>query len=245
MRKSIQRFLAAAAVITALACAPASAATILISDPSGLSAEVEFSLVNPTTLTVRAKNTSTGAPVGFTGADQILTSVSWDFGGSTSITGGSVRTGPTSGSVNFSVANVGPSADVSGEYGFGNGGTTGLFGNFISGNTAGATPFGGTNLDGPAGLNGPQGGLIASPAVVSLGGLGAIQDEWIATLTLASPLANLDFLDSGILVEYGSDAAFLPGDPDGGIIPEPGTTTLAVVGCAVIFIARGLRRRRE
>lgn len=245
MRESMQRLLTATAVVLVLACTPAAAATILLNDPSGLSAEVEFSLVNPTTLEVRTKNTSTGAPSGFAAADQILTSVSWDFSGSTSITGGSVKTGPTSGSVNFSVANVGANADVSGEYGFGNGGTTGLFANFISGNTAGATSFGGTNLDGPAGLNGPQGGLIASPAVVSLGGLGAIQNEWIATLTLASPLANLDFLDSGIIVEYGSDAAFLPGDPDGGIIPEPATTTLVVVGCAAMFMVRRLRRRRE
>ncbi len=221
------------------------AVTIPVFDGSGLSAEVEFTLPDATTLQVRAKNTSTGAPAGFDSADQILTSVSWDFGGATSIVGGSVATGPSSASVNFSVAEVGANADVSGEYGFGNGGTTGLHANFVSGNTAGATPFGGANLDGPIELNGPQGGLIANPAVVSLGGLGAIQDAWIATLTLSSPIENLDFLDNGVIVEFGSDAAFLPGVPGGGVVPEPSAAVLAAIGFAAVFARMRVRVRRR
>ncbi len=237
--------IASAAVLSAaVLVGPSRAVTISFSDPSGLSAEVEFSLLDASTLQVRATNTSTGAPDGFDSSDQILTSVSWNFGGLTSIASGGVVTGPASSSVNFSVANVGPGADVSGEYGYGNGGTTGLNANFISANQSHATPFGGSNLDGPVGLNGPQGGLIASPAVVPLGGLGAIQYEWIATLTLSDPLAGLEFLSNGLVVEFGSDAAFLTGTPDGGgVIPEPSTVLMGLLGAAGLLARRRWRRR--
>lgn len=234
------RWILCASLLLALASS-ASATSISVSDPSGLSADVTFELVNPTTLKVTTKNTSVGVPGGFSNADQILTSVAWDFGGITSITGGSVKTGPSSASINFSVTNVGANADVSGEYGYGNGGTTGLTPNYISGNTAGITPFGGANLDGPGGLNGPQGGLVASPILVPIGGLGAISNEWVATLSLSNPIASLDFLSTGITVEYGSDAAFVHGTPTSSGVPEPSTALLGFGAAAMLFAAR--RRR--
>lgn len=187
--------------------------TIFLSGPSGLTAEAEFNLPNATTLTVRLKNTSTGVPIGFTSADQLLTGVSFDFAGATSITGGSVVTGPSSASLNFSIANVSANADVSGEYGFGNGGTTGFLPNFFSGNQAGATQFAGPNLDATTGINGPQAGLVANPIVVPLGGLGAIQDEIVATLNLSQAIQDLSFLDNGVIAEFGSDAAFITPEP--------------------------------
>ncbi len=98
------------------------------------------------------------------------------------ITGGTVLTGPTSSSLNFSIQNVGPNENVSGEWGYGNLDGTVALTNFISANTAQATPFGGMNLDGPANIDGPQAGLVADPLLIALGGLGAIQDEVIATL---------------------------------------------------------------
>ncbi len=211
------------------------ATVIQFTDASGLGAEAEFTYVNSTTLQVRLKNTSTGVPSDFSNSDQLLTSISWDFGGATSITGGSMMTGPTSASVNFSITNVGASADVSGEFGYGNGGATGLLPNFVSGNTAGVTPFGGANLDGPVNLNGPQAGLVANPNVVSLGGLGAIQAEWLATVMLSEPIADLSFLANGVAVEFGSDAAFLT--------PEPESAHL-LIALAVIagFAARSRHR---
>src|SRR5262245_36602277 len=94
-----------AVAVATLALAPnASADIILFSDPSGLSALAEFTLLNATTLQVRLKNTSTGVPNGFTNAAQLLTGLSWDFGapgnnaGEPTITGGSVIIGPTSNS---------------------------------------------------------------------------------------------------------------------------------------------------
>ena len=213
-------------------------------DTSGLAAEAEFTLLNPTTLQVRYKNISTGAPNGFSNSDQILSGVSWDFGhpgfnGDTAITGGSVVTGPSSFSVNFDVTSVGSNADVSGEFGYGNMDGTGALTNFVSSNAAQATPFGGANLDGPVNIDGPQGGLVASPPIIGLGGLGAIQDEVIATLTLSIPYTDAELLDdlisNGVQFEFGSDAAFVPG----GYIPAPGAATLLLAGGALVT-----RRRR-
>jgi hypothetical protein len=213
-----------------------------LSDPSGLSAEAEFTLLNPTTLEVRLRNTSTDVPDDFDEADQLLTGVSWDFGApgvnaaDVDIIGGSVKSGPTSFSINFSVSNVGSNADVSGEYGYGNDDGTGALPNFVSGNTAQATPFGGPNLDGPDNIDGPQGGLAASPPLVALNGLGAISNEIIATLTLSEPITAQQLADdlhnNLVRVEFGSDAAFL-------ITPEPHSALVLVLGAALAN-----RRRR-
>lgn len=214
------------------------------SDPSGLGAEAEFTLLNPTTLQIRLQNTSTGVPLGFDASDQILTGLSWDFGhpgfnGDVTITSGSVFTSGSSMSVNFDVANVGANQDVSGEWGFGNMDGTGALTNFISANTSQATPFGGLNLDATVNIDGPQGGIVADPALVGLGGLGAIQDEIIATLILSGPYTDaqllFDLLTNGTRVEFGSDAAFLPGE----LVPAPGA--LALLAIAGAF---GRRRRR-
>lgn len=216
-----------------------SGALVSVSDPSGLAAQAEFSLVNATTLQVRLRNTSTGVPQGFSNSDQLLTGVSWDFGlvgsraGEASITSGTVVIGASSQSVNFSGGALGPGADVSGEWGFGNGGSGLAFTNFISALQAGSTPFGGTNRDGPSNLSGPQGGLVASPAIIPVGGLGAIQNEIVATLTLSQPLNNLDFITANqVRFEFGSDAAFLT-------VPGPGSAALLALGG--LF---ALRRRR-
>lgn len=210
----------------------------------GLAAEAEFTMLDATTLEVRLRNISTGVPAGFDSADQILTGVSWDFGdpgfnGDNSIAGGTVFTGPTSSSINFSITNVGPNEDVSGEWAYGNMNGTGMLTNFFSANIAEATPFGGANLDGPENIDGPQGGLVANPVIVPLGGLGAIQDEVIATLTLANPYTQFellsDLLNNGTTVEFGSDAAFVTGQ----IIPAPGALPLL----AVVALAHRRRRR--
>lgn len=229
------------ALSLSLAAGSASAGTLFVlSDPSGLSAEVEFTLIDPTTLEVRAKNTSTGVPGGFSNSDQLLTGISWDFNppglsGNTSITGGTVMTGPTSASVNFSILNVGANADVSGEFAYGNMDGTGLLPNFIAATIGGpmTTPFGGANLDGPVSIDGPQAGLIADPALVPLGGLGAIEDEIIATLNLSDAIADLAFLNTtGVRVEYGSDAFFIT------VVPEPATFSLLAGGLMLLAAAR-------
>ncbi len=226
------------AAVTALSSA-AHGVIITASGFGGLSAEAEFTLLNATTLRVRLKNTSTAVPAGFGSSDQLLTSVSWDFGSpgsnalDTTISGGNVVIGPTSQSLNFSAGSFGAGANVRGEWGFGNSAQSGLLTNFITSLTAGATAFGSTNLDGPAGLNGPQGGLVSSAMPVSLGGLGAIRNEIVATLTLSSAISNLNFLNTNLVrFEFGSDKAFIT-------VPAP--SALAVLAPVALL---GRRRRR-
>ncbi len=242
MSTSRAQVLVAAALSAAAAGGVQGSLMVSFSDLSGLAAEAEFTVLNPTTLQVRLRNTSAAVPSGFSNSDQILTGLSWDFaaagGDGITIIAGTVFTGPGSQTVNFDITNVGSSADVSGEWGYGNGGGSGALTNFFSTNTAQATPFGGANLDGPVNLSGPQGGLVSNPLIIALGGLGAIQDEVIATLTLSGPLSEAqllaDLLANGARVEFGSDAAFLPAT-----IPAPGVLPAL---CAAGALAR--RRRR-
>jgi hypothetical protein len=229
------RLLAAPALAAAAA---ASAETLVLTGDDGLAAEAQFTLVDDTTLEVRLRNTSTGAPAWFDSSDQILTGISWDFGlpgndpADIAITGGFVVLGPDSYSLGFDAGDFGPGDDVSGEFGYGNDGTTDMFANMLTVNQSHATPFGGDNLDGPPVLGGPQGGLVADPLVLSLGGQGAIQTEVVATLYLSDNLTDLSFLqDNPVRVEFGSDAAFLT-------VPAPGAATLLGLGAM-------LRRRQR
>lgn len=229
-------FIAATLVVTSIGSSATAGLVVSFSDVSGLAGEAEFTLVNATTLQVRLRNISTGVPGGFSNSDQLLTSLAFNLPGAVGITSGSVFTGATSSSVNFDITNVGANADVSGEWGYGNGGTTG-FGslvNYFSSNNAGATAFGAVNLDATAGLDGPQGGLISSTPLVPIGGLGAIQDEVVATLNLSAAISDLSFLSDGVMIEFGSDAAFIPN------VPAPGALAMLAVAGLV-----GARRRRH
>lgn len=235
MRNTVLLLLAWATTQVALASVP-----FTLTDPSGLSAELEFTLLDPTHLQVRARNVSTSVPMGFLAADQLLTGISWDFGapgaapGDPLIIGGFVLIGPSSQTIDFDTGNYGPGTDVSGEYGYSNLDATGLLQNFFSADAAQTTPFGGPNLDGPVNIDGPQGGMVANPVLVPLGGVGAIQDEVLATLTIDQPLADLDFLLANpVRVEFGSNAAFIT-------IPEPGT--LALLAISVSMFTRRARR---
>jgi MYXO-CTERM domain-containing protein len=235
--------LGALSILAMSAFTPAADATIIyFSDPSGLSAQADFQIINPTTLQISLRNTSTGAPGGFTNAASLLTGLSWDFGAAgnnasdVKITGGTIVMGATSQSLNFSSGAYGPGTNVGGEWGYGNSGSGASLPNMISGNNAGTTAFGGPNLDGPVSLNGPQAGLASAYLPVALGGMGAIQDEVVATLNLNGNLANLDFLAAnGAKIEFGSDALFLNGN-----VPAPGAASLLVAGLAL-----GRRRRRS
>ena len=244
-RSCINFFVAVLCLITA---PTVQAAVLMFSDPSGLAAEAEFTMLDPTTLEIRLRNTSTDVPDGFDEAMQILTTISWDFGqvgvhdDDPQIIGGAVVIGPTSQSVNFNVngpsspQDFGPGTDLSGEYGFGNTGNTDALINSLSGNTAHVALFSDGNLDGPNNISGPQAGLIANPAIIALSGLGAIQNEIVATLNLSKPVAQADVLgDLGIArVEFGSDAAFID-------TPEPASLALALWGTVTLLLS-GRRR---
>lgn len=214
---------------------PAAATTVTctLDDGSGLSAWVKFTLLNPTTLEVRARNTSTYIPFPADSADLILSGISWDFGhpgynGDALITGGQVLIGPSSHSVNFTEGTYGSGYDVSGEWGYGNKDGTGALTNFITSMTSRATPFPGPDLHYPESLAGPGAGLVADPGVDYLGGQGAIQDEIIATLDLSEELYDLDFLHTNdVRVEFGSDSHFIT-------TPEPLTVLGVLAGVAAL-----------
>ncbi len=204
-------------------------------DPNGLAAQATFTLddSNLAELKIELVNISTGVPAGFDSSDQLLTGISWDFGMAAVGATGMVVIGPDGYSINFDI-NLGADDDVSGEWGYGNTGGTGMLTNIVSTNTAKATRFSDTNLDGPLDLDGPQAGICTDPPQVSLGGnLGAIADSVIITLTLDTPLANLNFLlENGVVAEFGSDAAFL--------VPEP--TTICLLGFGALSL---IRRKRS
>lgn len=221
---------------------PASAGLVVVfDDGSGLSAEAEFTLLGAgDEIEIRLKNTSTSIPMGFSNSDQILTGLSWDF----NVTGypdvpeiisGTVIVGPSS-TAYFDTGTYGPGTDISGEWGFGNMNGTGALVNFVSGNAAQGTPFGGPNLDGPSNVDGPQGGLVSANGI-PLGGLGAIEDEVIITIQLSAALSSeLDiFGELGIArVEFGSDAHFIDT-----VVPAPGAAALLAAG----GLLAGRRRR--
>ncbi|MHC4069315.1 MAG: XDD4 family exosortase-dependent surface protein [Planctomycetota bacterium] len=201
-------------------------------DPSGLGARAIFTLDSgsPTELTIKLVNISTGVPAGFDNAGQLLTGVSWDFGQAVEATSGTAVIGPGGYSINFDQISpqLGAGADVTGEWGYGNSGGTGMLTNSVSVMSAQVTAFGGTNLDGPVGLDGPQAGIATDTPLVDLGGLGAVADSVIITLTLDTSLDNLDFLEeNGVIAEFGSDAAF---------VPEP--ATVALLGFGALLLRR-------
>jgi len=242
-----------AAFVTVVYSAPATAAIIVVSsslsDPAnpGLSAEVEWTLDsnNPKTLIVRARNTSTAVPDGFGSLDQILTGISWDMGGpghngsDPKINGGVVLIGASSISMYFDnvPSQLGPGDDISGEWGYGLNTGGGGLNNFISASASGASPFGDGNLDGLIDIDGPQSGLVATPLLVPMDGMAAVQNEIVATLTLNKSLSNLDFIaENGVVVEFGSGAGF---------IPEPGALALLMVGGLTLIWGPNGRRRNS
>ena len=238
--------LMAAGLATTVLAQSAAASTVLFADANGLSATATFALLNGgSTLQIALKNTSTAVPAGFDSSDHLLTSIGFNLGGVSILKSGSaVHIGASSQSLGFDSGSHGPGSNVSGEFGFGNGGTTdfGSLVNFVSAMQAGTTRFNGPNLDGPKVLNGPQGGLVSAANASEIGGLGAIQDEVIFTLNLDGILTDLSFLANGTRIEFGSDHYYLDGTMTSTavLIPLPGAAGMAGFGMLLI----GSRRRR-
>ncbi len=235
--------IAAIGLTATLLAQTAGATTVQFADPSGLSAQATFALLNGgSTLQIALQNTSTAAPGDFGAADHLLTSIGFNLNGVSIVGSGStVNIGATSQSVNFNAFH-GPGADISGEFGFGNNGNTdfGSLVNFVSAMAGGnPTRFSGPNLHGPGSLNGPSGGLISPALLGSIGNHSAVNSEVIFTLNLSGSLADLSFLANGVRIEFGSDRHYLDGITTT-LIPLPGAAGMAALGLALI----GSRRRR-
>ncbi len=250
MKKTAAVVLAAAIVAIYLSSANASLITesVFLDTPdqistvqelNGLSARAIFILDtdNPTELKIQLFNTSIGLPGGFDNSDQMLTTISFDlaepgYDEHPQIIGGAVTIGDDGQSINFDnvAQQLLSGADVTGEWGYGNNYGNGMLANFVTATRSGATAFGGANLDGPRNLDGPQAGIITEPALLGIGGLGAIANTVNITLTLESEIYDLAFVRQNlVMVEFGSDAAFLT-------TPEPVTVVMLDLSSMVFLI---------
>jgi len=266
--------LTAGVVIGALALSAlaAHAFTIILGGPTGYSARIDVTQVGPSQLRILVQNTTTlglSAPSAVPGscpqfvtssidaACRLLTSFGYTFnaisqsiiGGSARIASGSVgsgKIGPTS-------FTYGAGTDWSAEWGFGNNAPMDGTGNldFLSTNESHMTQFAsGPNRDGPAGLDGPQGGLL-SRVFTSAGGLGFVQDtlEFLVNYSASLTAADLLALQNATWwVEFGSSGYFLCAGPDPRCTPprkvaEPGAFALTGTALAGVLTVRRLRRR--
>lgn len=242
----IRKILIGSAVVFALlSYCPAAQANLIWawSTGDGFSAQAEVSLVNPHQLQIVVENTSTFWPsaVPVDSANQLLTSVSFDLPVGLYIVGGSAYLGPNARTIGFDELDVQltEGGNVSAEWGYSNVGyKINLGRNVITAMQSQSTRFtAGGNLDGPNGLNGPQGGLVANPMLTSLGGLGAIEGPVRFNVCLSGNVALADIEPGAI--EFGSDAAFAPPVA----VPEPATLALLAAGGAT-FGGAWIRRKR-
>jgi hypothetical protein len=216
---------------------------------TGQTATADFSFIDGNTLQIVLSETTPVAASSLTGAAAILTSIGFDLPGTVQLVAstGVVTISPGSVSVGLSLGDLGAGADVSREWGAtqgqfdpGDGGSW----DFISVNTSHVTQFAGVNRDGPDGLDGPQPGLLLDSA--ARGGTGIVNNsvtiiiDLNSTLSAAQQAAFLLDVETNSIVEYGSDAAF--GTPDG-VVPEPSSIALLLIGVAGFGVARRRRNR--
>lgn len=248
-----------AAMFCLATAGPASAASITLTfdDGSGLSAMARFlfDTAAPTELNIVLRNTSTSLPAALNDGDansnQLLTSIGFLLPGGVTITGGSAAITSGSTAVGFD-----PAEDLSKEWGFGSSGTGQLCGdpacpdpflqsltNWVSTMQPATAKFTAGKIGNSNVLNGPSFGLqAAGPSgggLVPTGGLYAVRDSATFTLSLSAPITDLSFLNTGAVVEFGSDAAFLV--PTTTQVPEPAAT--ALFGLGLLGLAYRTRRR--
>jgi len=200
---------------------------ILANAPAGLAGSLDIAAsVNNSVLTIALKNASVSAEIG---ANVLLTGLAFQLPAGLSIDSGTVSRGAGSSFVNF----AGTQTDVSGEWGFGNsaqGHFTGLAVDaLISTMVADSEKkFSATPLSNPAGLSGPDFGLIS--ATGNAGGVEAIKDAILITLKLkGSYTGDLPAAINGGLVA----ATF--GSPEAVSVPEGGAT-LVLMGLGLFSL---------
>ena len=235
-----------AATATAITVDEIIFANATVTAPANLSGTVNMT-VSGDVLTITVTNTSiAGASPEV--SDMLLTGIGFNLGQGMDIVGGSAAIAALSGPVNFTDS---LSGDISGEWGFRNEGTAGPFYNPLITtsmvNTVVATlqaatdtKFSNTPIKNPAVLSGPDFGLLSTGN--SAGGLAAVKDSAVFTLTLnsnnlGSLLTNIEAGD--VVLSFGSPN---PTSFHTTIVPEP--ATLLVFAFGLFGLAAVLRWRR-
>jgi hypothetical protein len=206
-------------------------------DPlNGLSARGTFS-IDGTELTILLENTSTGVPAGFEASDSLVVSLGMNLPDGIVIgSGDSALIGPGSVGVGAWAA-LGAGESVAEQWIWTNDSGGDLLEAFTQVISTSVGQGGGTltGFDGqPGDVNGPFGGIAASPPIVSIpGSKKAVSDSIKFTLTLSGALSDtqLELVASKSRVEFGSDVRYLGA-------PEP--ASLALLGLGGLLV----RRRR-
>jgi hypothetical protein len=208
-----------------------------IADPSLLKGTVDMTFGGGT-LTITLTNIS--SDLAGDGAGILLTGIGFELPTGVSITGGKVIIGVGSTAVNFA---GGAGTDVSQEWGFDNSplnsgvfqsGLPVLSYNTVVGAMTSITTnqFAAGSLDGkPAGLAGPDFGLISALETGSIGSNEAIRNSLVITLALGGTIPS-DLLAS---IEKGHVGLSF-GSPNP--VPEPLTLSLLLPGLAGLYFAR-------
>lgn len=227
----------------------AQVATVDYVGANGLSANALFSLdQSGNTLVILLTNNS-AAPYGGSGVNgdskMVLSSINFDLG-EIDITGGSIALAPGSSIVKRSGTNWSPqtATDLSEKYGYSNSGVgnTGVpFASALHAITSHSN--GGNNVTDFTGDTGISGGLdygLVATGSSPFGNSKFVLNAVEVRLFLSNPLTNLNFLNSGSYVEFGSDYAFVAGQNNSINIPAPGSF---LAGGALLAVV-ALRRRR-
>jgi hypothetical protein len=203
------------------------------SDPlNGLAARATFSL-SGNVLSILVENTSTGVPATFADADSLLVSLGFNLPSALSILSGDTATigAGSTGLGSWAARSAGDSVAEqwlwTNDYGgdLMNSGQPLATRQVIStsdGQDGGvSTLFGG----GPPNVDGPYGGIAASPVLLSVPqSKPAVSNSILFTLTLDGTLsdAELAHVADGAVVEFGSDARYLDA-------PEPAALLLVLL----------------
>lgn len=234
--------------------------TVFVPSPTTQTAAADFIFLDPTTLEITLSETTPTGDSAIVGDLAILTAIAFKLPDSAVIasSGHSAVIAAGSATVGFATART-AGQEINREWGATNGGKVDFDGSgsalgnelfdFVSTiGSSGVVQFPGTSYDGPAGLDGPQGGLLDDSAV--RGGAGVVDRSVVFTIALDADPGTpgnqalsagqqstfLSSLATDSRIMYSSHGSF--GHP----VPEPETAALVALGLGALALAGRARR---